>query len=340
MLPPVGADEVPARRAPSDQPTMTQDVPHQSDDQAPVPESFGQKFRRWFLRASIAGLLISFTIHIVILLVAALIQFGSGGGSPQVGPAIEFAVMSQSDLDEMQAEELEVEEPNSQELLEDPVDPSTDPLLDDSLAELVDTQATLDAELNLGGGDLSSADGGGTDGGAGTGSASFFGIEARGNRFAYIVDVSGSMGRDGRIKAMQEELTRSVSSMPDYVSFFIVLYSDDAHPLGGKRRWTDATGAGKRWARKAIANISPLGATKPMPAFEMVFDMRPRPDAIYFMTDGEFAEGIADQIIMRNREHPTPIHCITFMSRSAEPVMKRIASETGGTYTHQEGRGP
>ena len=329
---------------PCDHPTMTPDAISQPDDpahaEASLPETFGQKFRRWFLRASIAGLLLSFAVHIVILLVAGLIHFGSGGGAPQVGPAIEFAVMSQSDLDEMQAEELEVEEPNSQELLDEIVEPSTDPLLDDSLAELTDTQATLDADLNLGGGDLSSADGGGADGGAGTGSASFFGIEARGNRFAYIVDVSGSMGRDGRIEAMRDELTRSISSMPDYVSFFIVLYSDDAHPLGGKRRWTDASGPGKRWARKAIANIAPLGATKPMPAFEMIFDMRPRPDAIYFMTDGEFAEGIADQIIMRNREHPTPIHCITFMSRSAEPVMQRIARETGGTYTHQDGKGP
>ncbi|MFI4872787.1 MAG: hypothetical protein ACIARQ_13310, partial [Phycisphaerales bacterium JB061] len=65
-----------------------------------------------------------------------------------------------------------------------------------------------------------------------------------------------------------------------------------------------------------------------------VYDIRPRPDAIYFMTDGEFDESIADIIIRRNKERPMPVHCITFVSREGESVMRRIARETGGTYTH------
>lgn len=297
--------------------------------------TLGEQIRKWFFRASIAGMLISFAIHIVLFVIAALIVTTGGGGDSQpAGPAVEFAVMNQSELDAFQTEELSIEEPNSQELLEQVQPEVSDPLLDSSLSDLTQLDSNLDADISVGGGDLSSSIDGASVGGAGTGSASFFGIEARGNRFAYIIDVSGSMDREGRMQAMQSELTESISAMPDHVSFFVVSYSDTAEALGGKRRWTDASGVGKRWARGEISKISALGSTKPLPAFEMVYDIRPRPDAIYFMTDGEFDDGVPDIIIRRNQDRPVPVHCITFMTRSAEPVMRRIASETGGTYTH------
>lgn len=295
--------------------------------------TLGELVRRWFLRASIAGMVLSLVVHILLFLIAALITTGGGGKSPTPGAAIEFAVMSESDLDEFQSEELSVEQPSSEELLEQLADVATDPLLDTPIADLLQPSGKLEAEISGGGGDLNSA-GDGAAGGSGTGSASFFGVEARGNRFAYIVDVSGSMDREGRLGGMQAELGNSISGMPDHVGFFVVFFADTAFPLGDRRKWTDADGAGKRWARESIARLTPLGATNPLPAFEMVYDIRPRPDAVYFMTDGEFDESIADIIIRRTMERPLPIHCITFMSREGEAVMRRIARETGGTYTH------
>jgi hypothetical protein len=308
-----------------------------TDPEAQSPEdesSLGAKIRRWFLRASIAGMILSLLVHIALFLIAALITTG-GGGSRGPGPAsaIEFAVQSESDLDEFQSEELSVDQPNSEELLNELTDATSDPLLDTPITDLLEPTGKLEAEISGGGGDLTSA-GDGATGGAGTGSASFFGVEARGNRFAYVVDVSGSMDREGRLAGMQAELGESISGMPEHVGFFVVFFADTAYPLGDRRKWTDATGAGKRWARDSISRLSPLGATNPLPAFEMVYDIRPRPDAIYFMTDGEFDESIADIIIRRNKERPMPVHCITFVSREGESVMRRIARETGGTYTH------
>jgi len=297
--------------------------------------SLKAKIRRWFLRASIAGMILSLLVHVVLFLIAALIITGGGGGGRGPGPAagIEFAVQSESDLDEFQSEELSVDQPNSEDLLQQLTDATADPLLDSPISDLLDPTGKLEAELSVGGGDLTSA-GDGATGGAGAGSASFFGIEARGNRFAYVVDVSGSMDREGRLGGMQAELSESISGMPEHVGFFVVFFADTAFPLGDRRKWTDATGVGKRWARESISRLTPLGATNPLPAFEMVYDIRPRPDAIYFMTDGEFNESIADIIIRRNKERPIPIHCITFASREGETVMRRIARETGGTYTH------
>lgn len=312
----------------------TQDGSRDVGAEAPEALPLGERLRRWFLRASIAGMIISLTVHIVLFVIAALIVTAGGGSDTKgAGPAVEFAVMNESELDSFQTEELALTEPNSQELLEELTPTEFDPLLDASLSELTQPETSLDTQLVTGGGDLSSALDGSV-GGAGAGSASFFGIEARGNRFAYIVDVSGSMDREGRIDAMRSELSESISGMPDHVAFFVVLYSDTAYALGDKREWIDASGPGKRWARGAIARLSPLGSTKPMPAFEMVYGIRPRPDAIYFMTDGEFEDGVAELIIRRNQERPIPVHCITFMSRNAEDIMRRIASETGGTYTH------
>jgi hypothetical protein len=313
----------------------TQLDPTEQDAGSAETLSLANHLQRWFLRASIAGMLLSLVVHVVLFIIAALVVTSTGGNNIQsAGPAIEFAVMSESQLDAFQSEELSIDEPNSEELLEQELPETQDPLLDSSLTEMIEPEGRLEADISAGGGDLSSGIPNQSEGGSGTGGASFFGIEARGNRFAYIVDVSGSMDREGRIDAMQAELSKSISAMPDHVSFFVVLYSDTAYPLGDRRKWTDANSAGKRWARTSITRLAPLGATKPMPAFEMVYDIRPRPDAIYFMTDGEFDEGMADIIIRRNKDRPIPVHCITFMTRGAEPIMKRIASSTGGTYTH------
>src|SRR5690606_16329369 len=99
--------------------------------------------------------------------------------------------------------------------------------------------------------------------------------------------------------------------------------------------------SGKRSARAEINNIRAGGTTIPFPAFEEVFRMRPRPDAIYFMTDGAFsnAEAVAEEIARLNRSTGkiVPIHCITFIERDAEEIMKVIARQSNGSYTHVTG---
>ena len=48
--------------------------------------------------------------------------------------------------------------------------------------------------------------------------------EARGQRFAYVVDISGSMGQNGRIELALGELIRSLAALPDF---------EQRHFLGG-----------------------------------------------------------------------------------------------------------
>jgi len=116
-----------------------------------------------------------------------------------------------------------------------------------------------------------------------------------------------------------------------------VSFASGAQPLGGRSAWREATTGGKVWARKHINAINAGGGTQPLPAFQEVFNVRPRPDAIYFMTDGEFNAEVASEIIRLNSRRRIPIHCITFVNRDAEELMRRIASHSRGTYTHVEG---
>ncbi|MBX3406246.1 MAG: VWA domain-containing protein [Phycisphaeraceae bacterium] len=186
-----------------------------------------------------------------------------------------------------------------------------------------------------GGGDI--GDGLGLGGGGGGGAASFFGVEAQGSRFAYIVDVSGSM-RGEKMAALKIELGESIKAMLEHMSYLVVTFSSESLPLGDRRRWTDATDVGKRWGLEKIVALEAWGNTVPWPAFEIVLAMKPAPDAIYFMTDGIFDPIVADQLAVRNTgSRKVPIHCISFVDRSAEELMRRIAADSGGTYAHVPG---
>ena len=312
------------------------------DQRQPEPPTLWIRLRRWALRLSIAGIAVSLLVHIMILLGAAALlvggRGGSGTGDEGTQTVVEFAVMPESEFRAVSDVEIEIETPVVESLLEETP-------LNVELSEL-STEALVDRELNVNiesssGGDRLEVEGTSGSGGASGGAASFFGIEARGNRFAYVVDLSGSMGQDGRMEAMLAELRRSITELGSHVSFYVVFYSDDAFPLGNRREWIDATSDGKRWARQKLDAVEALGSTHPVPGFQLVSQIRPRADAIYFMTDGRFSneEQDVNAILALNRERPTPIHCITFVTREAEASMRLIAEATGGSYTHVPGKG-
>jgi hypothetical protein len=182
--------------------------------------------------------------------------------------------------------------------------------------------------------------------GAGGGEARFFGVEARGSRFAYVVDISGSMMDTAKLGALQAALTESIEGMLQQAHFCVALFSSGAFPLVSEQ-WTRATDDKKQLARRNIRGISASGGTNPLPGFEMVFALKPRPDAIYFMTDGVFTPdieaklpGMIEKFQRQGDDARVPIHCITFVDRGAEKLMRRIARQTGGTYTHVAGPKP
>lgn len=311
--------------------------------------AFLERARVWLLSALAIGLFASAFLHLSGLLVAQHVRFGWGFStktSPEgPGGPIGLAVVTEGELAELQAGPLAINAPAVGEIA--PSDVGGKALDNDAPSALGDVGSGAGDIGDLGPGLSSASDIGtgvgqglGAGGGGGGGGASFFGVEAAGSRFAFIVDVSGSMSVGGKIEALRGELGRSIASLLQNSHFLVVPFSTDASPMGGKPQWTEANDRGKLWGSRSVEVLKADGGTNPFPAFAITFNIRPRPDAIYFMTDGEFPAQTANDIAALNAQAKIPIHAICFVSQGAEDIMKQIARESGGTYTYIPGPRP
>lgn len=299
----------------------------------------------WWESPLLVALLCSLFLHVAMFFVAALVMFARpapaelGGGE---SATFDLAADQDRSLTELPAASLAASasalKPIASEQTFDLSDPAS------PFSEISSLDQPLEGLDELGGAGDAGAMGAGDEGlgGAGSGEARFFGVEARGSRFAFIVDVSGSMLEPGKIGALKSALLESVEGMLEQASFCVVLYSSEAVPLMGEK-WTRATEDNKAQARRNIVQITARGPTHPLGAFNVVLALRPEPDAIYFMTDGVFSpedEAAIPTLIeraVREAERKTPIHCITFVDRGSEKLMRRLARQSGGSYTHIEG---
>lgn len=298
---------------------------------------------QWVASAISVGVGLSIAIHVVMVLLAAVMSVGiARAGGAGAGSARDY--------------ELTTTDVTLTGLAEAPLDaiaPAAAPV-DTELPELptagvaegsggIDTPASgpglgqvADGLGGAGGGDIGDGEGLGA-GGAGGGAAKFFGVEAKGSRFAYVIDVSGSMQGD-KLAQLKVELASSINALLEHMSYLVVAFSNAPQPLGGRHNWTGATEQGKQWAGTLVHQLKAEGGTEPWGAMEMVLTLRPAPDAIYFMTDGQFDPEVADKIEVRNHgARKVPIHCIAFGDEAAEELLRRIASQSGGTYTHVKG---
>ena len=304
-------------------------------------------------RVTSVGVVVSLVLHIAITTVAAIVGLGGGGGGGASSgsgdnlPSVDYALTSPVQLTELPLGVVDADQPVV----------ASDAVPDVGAPGMLEGAGGFDepgkgeglgqiAEGLGGAGGGGNGDGEGLGGGGMGGGASFFGVEARGSRFVYICDVSGSMNErdsgDGssRLSYLKHELARSLSQLLEHMSFSVLLFSSDARPLGGSVRWINAAEAGKKFATDRVSEITALGGTEPWPAFEMAFAMRPAPDAIYFMTDGVFDPSVAARIAQRNTgSRKIPVHCITLIEKSGEEIMRKIAEDSGGTYQHVSGGG-
>ena len=284
---------------------------------------------------------VSLVIHLAVALQLALLVWERPMASANDGTGeVPLAVMTDSELTARATEvELSADVPTEGigGAMDDlPAVADLAPIADGELAALQQGDiAGLDSDAG--------GEGAGTGGADAGGAASFFGVEAYGSRFAFVVDISGSMTQGGRIQALENQLTSAVEGLLEHAHFCIVAFNSTAVPLTATR-WVDASDRAKRTVNARVSRLSDqaAGGTTPDDAFRIVFDLRPRPDAIYFMTDGDFAgrnDAVANLVAELNARglRQVPIHCITLIERRGEAVMRRIAAESDGTYTHVSG---
>ncbi len=171
----------------------------------------------------------------------------------------------------------------------------------------------------------------------------FFGVQAEGNTFCYVVDSSGSMKRDGAFDAAKSELMRSLASMKPTQRFFVYFFSEevDALTLDGKEPEKYPVYATPENIQKTLAWVQRIqirGGKPPNDALDQAIEMDP--DGIFLLFDGDTKVDVPAHLQKSNRSFDiisgtsvrVPIHTIGFYTQKYEALLKRIAEENSGTY--------
>lgn len=179
--------------------------------------------------------------------------------------------------------------------------------------------------------------GGGKDGVSTRASTDFFGIGGYGKSFVYVVDASDSMNDRGKFERARYELLKSIEQLGSEQKYYVIFYNERAYPMdadapikGSQENVTKTTG----W----VNQVQPTGGTNPLPALLLALSLKP--DAIYFLSDGQFDPGTIQVLRTENRQNfrkdirMIPIHTIAFYDRIAEGMMKMIARNSGGEYRY------
>jgi hypothetical protein len=159
----------------------------------------------------------------------------------------------------------------------------------------------------------------------------FFGQAAVGQRFAFILDRSGSMS-GARWKACTTQLEQALRRLPERVEFFMVLFSRyDVEP-SGQTGWTPAERGRVENVIKWIGGITPGGGTYPATAFERVFSLPSPPDVIYFLTDGELSGFEPSMCASLRGSAPTIVNTIALENGVSADALRETAEASGGQF--------
>lgn len=177
-----------------------------------------------------------------------------------------------------------------------------------------------------------------TVGGEGRG-AEFFGIRAGGEKFVFVVDSSRSMSGQ-RWQQASRELLASIQRLDDDMLFYVIFFDETAHPMFDRdlpeEAMLAATPGNVERLREWLATLQFGHDTKPLKSMRLALDLRP--DAIYLLSDGEFADQTAtylrhNNMVNENDRLKIPgvvVHTIGFQAAEGQAVLERIARENGG----------
>ena len=171
---------------------------------------------------------------------------------------------------------------------------------------------------------------------------SFFGAEAYGNKFVFVIDSSGSM-RGPRWQALGVELIRAIKSLSPDQEFFIISFDAVAHPMFGldppKGKFLNPTSKNITRVQNWIRSIQHGKNTLPSAAMGIAMNLKP--DAIFLLSDGEIRDSTVDDLTVWNRKKGEdgytqtliPIHTVLLHSQIGYATLERIAGENSGTFT-------
>lgn len=208
------------------------------------------------------------------------------------------------------------------------------------------------------------------DWGDGGGSTTFFGQKVSAERIAYVIDYSLSMKSQNREKLMREELRDSLEKMLPGKKLGMIFFAGPAWGAGGtannkgivkaqngltykwikkgkdhgswehdgrkeKIKWITITDAQVKKYQKIVKTTPLVIGTVWDNPLHMALDMDPKPQMIYFMTDGAAggSKVWAKDVAKRAKEMGVTINTVAMMVPKAIDDLKYLAHETGGMMT-------
>ena len=185
--------------------------------------------------------------------------------------------------------------------------------------------------------------------------SNFMGIKSKANKILFIIDYSASM--KGRDKVMRSELTKAIEKLPAVGSVSVIFFSgptwvagEDASALhknwsgsnnGGwkpnegynpvRPKWLPVTPSVKKKLATAVRETPLTFGTVWDNSFEWAFYMNPKPDVIYFMTDGNANKNFQGIDLIKQKKGKTKIYTIGYGAPAgAKLPLEEIAAMTGG----------
>ena len=174
--------------------------------------------------------------------------------------------------------------------------------------------------------------------------AEFFGVQAYGRKFVFVVDNSNSM-RTGKLDAAKEELLYAIRRLNPDQSFYVIFFHGDAVPMSFNEAGepepeplpatSDNNQNLEQWAQ--TVDVDPW--TNPHAALRQAVAMQP--DAIFLLSDGRFTDRgetvrfLKTENYVRDANGRRPkvaIHTVGFHQRDGETTLKNIARSYGGAY--------
>ena len=311
--------------------------------QPEVLEDQQLQHRKLKLISRVGGLTASALLHVALLVILALVTLKL----PMPPASLSFeSNASESTIETFEVTQtLEASEPI--EATEPMPMSETAVSLASDLPSMTSALTAAVSEVSVGSGVASSAALAAAAGGGASvpTNASFFGAEATGNCFCYVIDSSGSM-RGGAWESARSEVLRSLGSLKANQRFYIIFFNQelDLVPEPGEkepaRSALYATRENLEHARKWIDTIKIDRGWPPTDALEHAIGLEP--DAIYLLTDGVTQVDVPGFLESKNRVQDlilgeqvrVPIHAIAYYSLDGQQLMQQIAAENKGQFIY------
>ncbi len=189
----------------------------------------------------------------------------------------------------------------------------------------------------------------------------FMGNEARGKRFAFIIDYSRSMSED-QLAVMKSELFKAIKGVGEDSLVTVLFFSGpvwrpDQDALAVEKNWTKSKAGGyelrkgcegpnPQWLSPTADNLEALErliyqtpttlGTDWFTPLKFALEMSPRPDMVVFMTDGSVSEAVSRRTIEYVKGLPQWMVRINTTALGVEPdkaePLRVLAEMTGGKF--------